>query len=196
MYTNTDFPDYYKLLGVSCSASPETIKKRIRVLCLQWHPDVCKDPQANDMTVKILEAKGILLDNDLRREYDEKLNRPASFYGDTEWNRKAQGVYEQARKEADLSLGELLEVLAKLIIGVTAEGIAIVAKEVENERKFRHRVAHIRSLRKKREKAEGRFVRKEKTGFGQLFWGGIGCGCVVICIIIFIVLMFLSVLHR
>ena len=39
---------YYDILGVSESASPEQIKENYRRLVKHYHPDVNKDPDAED----------------------------------------------------------------------------------------------------------------------------------------------------
>ena len=50
----------YKILGVSPQASQEEIKIAYQKLIRQWHPDVNKDPKAEEKTKKINEAYEIL----------------------------------------------------------------------------------------------------------------------------------------
>ena len=67
--------NYYELLGVSSSASAEEIKKAYKVQMKKWHPDINKDKDAISMSMKINEAKDVLLDDVKRREYDYSLKR-------------------------------------------------------------------------------------------------------------------------
>ncbi|MBW1698159.1 MAG: DnaJ domain-containing protein [Deltaproteobacteria bacterium] len=64
--------DYYKILGVSKSASDEEIKKAYRKLAMKYHPDHTKgDKGAEEKFKKISEAYAVLSDKEKRKQYDE-----------------------------------------------------------------------------------------------------------------------------
>src|SRR5262245_11562777 len=73
--------DYYQLLGVSESATPEEIKKAFRRLAKQYHPDRNPDKQAGERFKEINEAHDVLSDAEKRRKYDQ-LRRYGAFSGE------------------------------------------------------------------------------------------------------------------
>ena len=62
--------DYYTALGVARNAAPEDIKDAFRRLALRYHPDRCKEPDAEERFKEIGEAYAVLSDADRRREYN------------------------------------------------------------------------------------------------------------------------------
>jgi curved DNA-binding protein len=64
------FHDYYETLGVPRTASAEEIRKAYRRLARTNHPDVNKDPSAEDRFKEISEAYEVLRDDDKRQLYD------------------------------------------------------------------------------------------------------------------------------
>ena len=63
-------PDLYGVLGVSRGATDEEIKRAYRKLARELHPDVNKDPQAEQRFKEITAAYQTLSDPGRRRQYD------------------------------------------------------------------------------------------------------------------------------
>jgi curved DNA-binding protein len=68
----TDFKDYYQILGVSKTATPEEIKKAYRQLARKYHPDLNPgDKTAEQRFKEINEAQEVLSDPEKRAKYDQ-----------------------------------------------------------------------------------------------------------------------------
>jgi curved DNA-binding protein len=65
-----DRRDFYEVLGVPRTATQDEIQKAYRKLARQHHPDVNKDPGAEDRFKEISEAYDVLSDPQTRRRYD------------------------------------------------------------------------------------------------------------------------------
>ncbi|HOY31397.1 MAG TPA: J domain-containing protein [Bacteroidales bacterium] len=67
-----DYKDYYKVLGVSKTATQDEIKKAYRKLAVKYHPDKNKgNKQAEEKFKEVAEANDVLGDPEKRRKYDE-----------------------------------------------------------------------------------------------------------------------------
>lgn len=62
--------DYYEILGVGRGASDDELKAAFRKLARQYHPDVNKEPHAEEKFKEINEAYGVLSDAEKRARYD------------------------------------------------------------------------------------------------------------------------------
>ncbi|WP_067183898.1 DnaJ C-terminal domain-containing protein [Microtetraspora niveoalba] len=62
--------DFYEVLGVPRTASQEEIQRSYRKLARSYHPDVNKDPGAEDRFKEISEAYQVLSDPETRKRYD------------------------------------------------------------------------------------------------------------------------------
>jgi molecular chaperone DnaJ len=74
----TSKKDYYEILGVKKSASPEEIRKAFRKLARKYHPDVNPGDKTAEEKFKVLsEANDVLSDTKKRKIYDQ-----VGFYSD------------------------------------------------------------------------------------------------------------------
>jgi curved DNA-binding protein len=97
------YRDYYEALGVPRDASSEDIRRAYRTLARQYHPDVNKEPDAEDRFKEISEAYEVLRDPEKRERYDrlganwkagEDVSGAAGFGGFGQ-----QGGFEDVRVE-------------------------------------------------------------------------------------------------
>ncbi|HAT2072282.1 TPA: DnaJ domain-containing protein [Legionella pneumophila subsp. pneumophila] len=65
--------DYYKIMGVSQDASDKDIKMAYRKLARKYHPDISKEPDAEERFKEMAEAYEVLKDPKKRSEYDQYL---------------------------------------------------------------------------------------------------------------------------
>ena len=63
--------DYYEVLGVSKDADEKEIKSAFRKLAKKYHPDVSKEPDAEERFKEAQEAYAVLSDPEKRAQYDK-----------------------------------------------------------------------------------------------------------------------------
>ena len=65
------FVDYYAVLGISPDANDKAVKVAYKKLARKFHPDVSKEPQAEEKFKEIAEAYEVIHNKEERAKYDE-----------------------------------------------------------------------------------------------------------------------------
>ena len=68
--------NYYDILGVPKDASQDDIKKAYRSLAKKYHPDICKEPNANERFAEIQVAYDearLSRNNEINKEIKKKI---------------------------------------------------------------------------------------------------------------------------
>jgi curved DNA-binding protein len=109
-----DYIDYYKVLGLSKSSTPEDIKKAYRKLARKYHPDLNpNDVDTQRKFQEINEANEVLSDPEKRKKYDQygkdwkhaETFEQAGRQQGPQYRRQSheEGSFEQAFGQADFS---------------------------------------------------------------------------------------------
>lgn len=69
---------YYDILGISVDATEEEIRRSFRRMALKWHPDHCKDPEANERFQELRKAYETLINPVTRELYNRSIGYPPS----------------------------------------------------------------------------------------------------------------------
>lgn len=88
-----EYKDYYRVLGVPRGASHEEIKKAYRLLARKFHPDVSKEPNAEEKFKEVAEAYEVLKDPKKRAAYDRlgSWQPGQEFRPPPDWERQFRG---------------------------------------------------------------------------------------------------------
>ena len=92
------YQDYYAILGLSRGATEEQIKQAYRKLARKYHPDVSKEPDAEEKFKQVAEAYQTLKDPEKRAAYDQLgTHRPGEeFRPPPDWRQQWQGGFAEA----------------------------------------------------------------------------------------------------
>lgn len=95
----------YSVLGATQTATSADIKSAYRRMARQWHPDVCKEADAQTVFMKIQHAYEILSDDGKRARYDAGLALQASIAQQTG---NISPIYNQSGYRSPLRCGYIL----------------------------------------------------------------------------------------
>ncbi|WP_454781248.1 DnaJ C-terminal domain-containing protein [Legionella sp. WA2022007384] len=96
--------DYYKIMGVSEDASEKDIKMAYRKLARKYHPDISKEPNAEEHFKEMGEAYEVLRDPVKKAEYDNYRKNKAYHQqeGSTHWRPEEAQHYYSGQFNEDL----------------------------------------------------------------------------------------------
>ena len=106
------YVDYYKTLGLERNATEADIKKAYRSLAHKYHPDVSKEPDAENKFKEVAEAYATLKDPEKRAAYDNlgQHRQGDDFVPPHQWQ---QHFHESSDDFSDVDLSDLLKAFAE-----------------------------------------------------------------------------------
>ena len=72
---NEDLPDYYAILQIQTTASPNEIKSQFRKMAKKWHPDRKQSDDAEKKMAQINMAYEVLSNTKRRKMYDQHFSK-------------------------------------------------------------------------------------------------------------------------
>lgn len=100
----------YAVLGIARGVDPDAVRKAYRRLARQWHPDVCREPGAHEMFIRVQRAYEVLGDAGKRARYDAGLALAAA----------AEDTRRRTREFAEQSAARWAALLADAVNGYRA----------------------------------------------------------------------------
>lgn len=113
--------DYYQTLGVSKDADSKSIKSAYRRLAKQYHPDICKEPGAQEKFSAIAKAYEVLKSPEKRAEYD----RMGHSYYEQNQQSGGQGYRQSYQTNANFIRFNDLNIFAKILIVIVLVALSI-----------------------------------------------------------------------
>lgn len=99
------YKDYYKILGIERNAGQGDIKKAYHRLAGKYHPDVSKEPDAEERFKEVGEAYAVLKDPEKRSAYDQlgsQWKTGEQFHPPPDWNTRYE--YSSSLPGADAAV--------------------------------------------------------------------------------------------
>lgn len=112
-----EYKDYYKVLEVEKSATPEQIKKAYRQLARKYHPDINKQAGAEAKFKELNEANDVLSDAEKRKAYDELGQGFApgqDFRPPPGWQQQHQRQWHGPPQSDDINAGDFSDFFEEL----------------------------------------------------------------------------------
>lgn len=174
-----EFKDYYQTLGVGRDASPEDIKRAYRKLARKYHPDVSKEPQAEERFKEVNEAYEVLQDPEKRAAYDrlganwrggQEFRPPPDWAEQFGFGRAGRGAGGDGAAEAMGEFSDFFESLFGRMRGGPAGGRTFKRGGEDQQARIAidlddalHGATRTLHLRIPEQDVQGRVVEREKT---------------------------------
>jgi curved DNA-binding protein len=107
-----EYRDYYKVLDVARTATPEEIKRAYRKMARKYHPDVSKEKNAEAGFKEVQEAYEVLKDAEKRASYDQlgsQYGRGQQFRPPPGWQQ--QGGFQAGGADAEAGFSDFFSSL-------------------------------------------------------------------------------------
>ncbi len=105
--------NYYKILDVSEKATQPEIKKAYFAKAKMYHPDVCKDKDAEEKFKKISQAYETLNDEESRQKYDSYIHGSSNKHYDS------NNYYDSSSREEEINYRSLFTMFSSKAIDIS-----------------------------------------------------------------------------